>query len=48
MDELLAERLTAVQALDQTLPVLTQGATERRRFAEALEAYERARQECPS
>ncbi len=47
MDELLAQRLDTQQALDQTLPVLTQGATERRLFAQELAAYERSRQECP-
>ena len=48
MDELLAERLTRESALDQTLPVLTDGATERKRFAEDLAAYEQARAQCPS
>jgi hypothetical protein len=48
MDELLAQRLDTQQALDQTLPVLTEGATQRRLFAEDVAAYERARQECPS
>ena len=47
MDELLAERITAQQALDRTLPVLTDGATERRRLEEALAAYQDARTECP-
>ena len=48
MDELLAERITAQQALDRTLPVLTDGATERRRLEEALAAYQDARAECPA
>ena len=47
MDELLAERLAPEQALDQTLPVLTSGATERERFLEELAAYEQSRQSCP-
>ncbi len=48
MDELLAERITPQEALDRTLPVLTDGSTERRRFEEAVTAYQEARQECPS
>ena len=47
MDELIARRLDADQLVEQSLPVLTQGATERRRFAEELQAYELARQVCP-
>ena len=47
MDELIAQRLEAEQLVDQSLPVLTRGATERRRFAEELQAYELARQACP-
>jgi hypothetical protein len=46
MDELLAERITAQQALDQALPVLTDGSTERRRLEEAVSAYREAREEC--
>lgn len=46
MDELLAERLTAEQALDETLPVLTRGATERDRFQDELAAYESSRGAC--
>ena len=48
MDELLAERITADQALDRTLPVLTDGATERRRLEEAIAAYRASREECSS
>ena len=48
IDELLAERIDAQAALDQTLPVLTDGATERRRFQQDLQAYSQARQECPA
>ena len=48
MDELLAERLTAVQALDQTLPVLTSGAKERDSLEVLLAAYESARSACPA
>jgi hypothetical protein len=48
MDELLAERITAQQALDRTLPVLTDGATERRRLEEALDAYQESRTDCPA
>lgn len=47
MDELLAERITAEQALDQTLPVLTSGATERGRLEEAVAAYQATRADCP-
>ena len=46
MDELLAERLTAEQALDETLPVLTRGATERDRFRDELAAYQSSRGAC--
>ncbi len=48
MDELLAERITPAQALDRTLPVLTDGATERQRFEEAVAAYRDSREECAS
>jgi hypothetical protein len=48
IDELLAERIDAQAALDQSLPVLTDGATERRRFQQDLQAYSQARQECPA
>ena len=47
MDELLAARITADQALDRTLPVLTDGATERRRLEEAVAAYRASREDCP-
>jgi hypothetical protein len=46
MEDLLAERLTAQQALDATLPVLTRGATERDRFQDDLAAYESSRGAC--
>ena len=48
MDELLAERIDAEEALDRTLPVLTDGATERRLFQQELSAYSQARQGCPA
>ena len=48
MDELLAERIDVEQALDRTLPVLTDAATERRRFEQDLSAYVESRQECPA
>ncbi len=47
MDELLAQRLTTDQALDQSLPVLTRGATDRKLFAEELASYQRSRGACP-
>ena len=47
MDELLAQRLTADQALDEALPVLTRGATERDRFQDELAAYRSSRGACP-
>ena len=46
VDELLAERITSDQALDRALPVLTDGATERRLLDEALTAYRESREEC--
>lgn len=46
MEGLLADRLTADQALDQTLPVLTGAATDRRLFAQELAAYTAARDAC--
>jgi hypothetical protein len=46
MDELLAQRVTTEQALDETLPVLTRGATERDRFEDELAAYESSRGAC--
>ncbi|GAA2725128.1 hypothetical protein [Cellulomonas aerilata] len=46
MDELLAQRLTTEQALDQTLPVLTRGATERDRLEDELAAYRSSREAC--
>ena len=48
MDELLAERIDADEALDRTLPVLTDGATGRRELEQELAAYSEARQDCPS
>ena len=47
VEELLAERVTTQQALDQSLPVLTRGATDRRLFTEELARYRGARQACP-
>jgi len=46
VEELLAERVTTSQALDQSLPVLTRGATDRRLFEEELARYRDARQAC--
>ena len=46
MDELLAQRVTTEQALDETLPVLTRGATERDHFEDELAAYESSRGAC--
>lgn len=48
MDELLAERIDAAEALDRTLPVLTEGATARNRFQQELAAYSDSRGECVS
>jgi predicted lipid-binding transport protein (Tim44 family) len=48
VDELLAERIDAQEALDRSLPVLTDGATERRRFEQELSAYSESREECPT
>ena len=48
VDELLAERIDTQEALDRTLPVLTDGATERRRFEQELSAYSESREECPT
>ena len=48
VDELLAERITADQALDQSLPVLTDGATARRQLEQARTAYDQAREDCPA
>ena len=45
-DELLAERITPEQALDRSLPVITDGATDRRLLDEALTAYRQSREEC--
>jgi hypothetical protein len=47
MDELLAERVSTPQALDAVLPVLTDGATERKRFRELMVEYEQLRESCP-
>jgi hypothetical protein len=47
MDELLAERVSTPQALDEVLPVLTDGATERKRFRELMVEYEQLRESCP-
>ncbi len=46
MDDLLASRLTTAQALDQSLPVLTRAATDRRQFAAELSAFRASRQGC--
>jgi hypothetical protein len=46
MDDLLAKRITADQLVDRSLPVLTESATDRRRFAEELKAYQAARRAC--
>ena len=46
MDELLAERIDAAQALDRALPVLTEGATQRERFEQELSAYTASREQC--
>lgn len=48
MDELLAERIDAQEALDRTLPVLTDGATERRRFEQDVSGYSASRGDCPA
>lgn len=48
VDELLAERITAEQALDRALPVLTDGATARRQLEQAVGAYRDARERCRS
>lgn len=48
MDELLAERIDAAEALDRALPVLTDAATDRRRFQQDLSAYSQSREECRS
>ena len=48
VDELLAERITADQALDRSLPVLTDGATARRQLEQARDAFEQSREECPA
>ncbi len=46
MDDLLAGRTTAQQALDRDLPALTEGATDRERLAEERAAYQRSRDAC--
>ena len=48
IDELLAERIDAQEALDRALPVLTDGATARSQLEEAVTAYEQSREECPT
>jgi len=48
IDELLAQRITADEALDRALPVLTDGATERSGFEQDLTAYSQAREQCPA
>lgn len=48
VDELLAERIDTQEALDRSLPVLTDGATERRRFEQELSAYSESREQCPT
>jgi hypothetical protein len=47
MDDLLAQRVTTEQALDQTLPVLTRAATQRDFFEDELAAYRSSRAACP-
>lgn len=46
MNELLGKRISADQALDRALPVLADGATERRLFDEALSDYRGSRERC--
>ena len=48
IDELLAERIDTQEALDRALPVLTDGATERRRFEQAVTDYRSSREDCPT
>jgi hypothetical protein len=46
MDDLLAQRVTTEQALDDALPVLTRAASERDRFEDELAAYRSSRSAC--
>ena len=46
LDDLLAKRTNAAGVLDQSLPILTEAATDRLRFAEELKAYQDARKGC--
>lgn len=48
MDELLAQRLSPVEAQDQALAGLTEAAADRQRFAEELTDYQDARTTCPT
>jgi hypothetical protein len=48
LDDLLAKRTDAAGVLDQSLPILTEAATDRLRFAEELKAYRDARKACGS
>jgi hypothetical protein len=48
MDDLLAERIDTEEALDRTLPVLTDGSTDRRELEESLAAYAEVREGCRS
>lgn len=47
MDELLAQRVSTEQALDEMLPVLTEAATDRKRFREQIVELEGTREDCP-
>jgi hypothetical protein len=47
MDELLAQRISPEQALDEVLPVLTGAATDRKRFREQVVEFEGTRENCP-
>jgi len=46
VDELLAERATSEQVLDQALPPLTASAKDRQAFLQAVAAYRQAQDEC--
>lgn len=48
MDELLAQRLSPVEAQDQALAGLTEAAADRQRFAQELADYQDARTTCPT
>jgi hypothetical protein len=47
MDDLLAERVSREQALDRSLPPLTNAAKDRQAFLQAVATYERSRAACP-